>query len=170
MKFSFDSILKSDQNPTFFDCRLHCRLSIEMHSAAPDCYLWTRELLRFRQKLLKRISTAPSQRAREDPSWAEVGPKSDVFQLSIALSIVDCIDATEETGRYGRLLDHSRVSPNSMPKGIGKGESTPGGGARQPDLFAGLPEKPIWGSVGTKSAKSQRISLNHSLRGGTKSS
>jgi hypothetical protein len=57
-----------------------------------------------------------------------------------------------------------------MPKGIGKGESTPGGGARQPDLFAGLPEKPIWGSVGTKSAKSQRISLNHSLRGGTKSS
>jgi hypothetical protein len=55
-----------------------------MHSAAPDCYLWTRELLRFRQKLLKRISTAPSQRAREDPSWAEV-----VFQLSIALSIVD---------------------------------------------------------------------------------
>ena len=81
------------RSPDFGGCsfeRLPGLIESPMHSAAPDCYLWTRELLRFRQKLLKRISTAPSQRAREDPSWAEVGPKSDVFQLSIALSIVDC--------------------------------------------------------------------------------
>jgi len=34
-----------------------------------------------------------------------------------------CIDATGESGRYGRLLNHSRVSPNCMTKVIMLGET-----------------------------------------------
>ena len=34
-----------------------------------------------------------------------------------------CIDATEETGRYGRLLNHSRVSPNCVTKVIMLGDT-----------------------------------------------
>jgi len=34
-----------------------------------------------------------------------------------------CIDATEESGRYGRLLNHSRVNPNCMTKVVMLGDS-----------------------------------------------
>ena len=33
------------------------------------------------------------------------------------------IDATAETGRYGRLVNHSRKTPNLLPKVIMNGES-----------------------------------------------
>ena len=35
------------------------------------------------------------------------------------------IDATIDTGRYGRLVNHSRLTPNLMPKVILNGKSPP---------------------------------------------
>ena len=35
------------------------------------------------------------------------------------------IDATDETGRYGRLVNHSRLAPNLMTKVILNGKSPP---------------------------------------------
>ena len=43
--------------------------------------------------------------------------------LIIALLCYASIDATGESGRYGRLLNHSRVSPNCMTKVVMVGDS-----------------------------------------------
>ena len=39
-----------------------------------------------------------------------------MFHLTNTPLATFSIDATEETGRYGRLLNHSRVSPNCVTK------------------------------------------------------
>ena len=45
------------------------------------------------------------------------------FELFMNFHFIFSIDATAETGRYGRLVNHSRKTPNLLPTVIMNGES-----------------------------------------------